>query len=158
MGWFSAAMVWCSAFAGYLLFAGTVSSHELSTSAVLASGAVLWAYAILRCSPRRYAMTLAHVIAWSKAIRGLVPAIVRTWIVLLQTAVLGGSPGRALEISFSRGPEDEPEDRARRASAVLIASLAPDSYVVRAAQGRDRVLIHTILRSNGARDPRWLTP
>ncbi|HEX5314655.1 MAG TPA: hypothetical protein VFX38_07120, partial [Gammaproteobacteria bacterium] len=148
MGLFSPATVWCFAFAGYLLFAGTVSRHELITSAALASGAVAWAYAILRCSSRRYAMTPAHAVAWLKAIRGLVPAIARTLIVLLKAAVLGGSPGRALELAFLRGPEDEPEDRARRAAAVLIASLAPDTYVVRAPHQRDCVLVHTVLRSN----------
>lgn len=152
-----AAIVWCFAFAGYLLFAGTMSSHELATSAVLAAGAVAWAFTILRCSPRRYAMTVAHAIAWLKAIGGVFPALARTLMVLVKTAAIGGSPGRAPELPFLRGADDDPEDRARRAAAVLIASLAPDNFVVRVPLHKDRVLMHTIVRADAARDPRWLT-
>lgn len=153
-----AGRAWCFAFAGYLLFAGNASGHELATSAVLAAGAVGWAFTILRCSPRRrYALTGAHAIAWLKAVGGLGPALTRTLMVLVKAAALGGSPGRAPELAFLRGAEDDPEDRARRATAVLIASLAPDSFVVRAPPRKDRVLMHTIVRADVARDSRWLT-
>lgn len=93
-----------------------------------------------------------------KAIRGLLPALLRTAAVLVKAAVPGGSPGRAIEPVFLRGAEDDPGDRARRASAVLIASFAPDSFVVRAPEDEDRVLMHTILSTDSPRDPRWLTP
>ncbi|HET7307575.1 MAG TPA: hypothetical protein VFK24_07155 [Gammaproteobacteria bacterium] len=152
-----AGTAWCSACAGYLLFAGTVSIHELATSAALACGAVAWAWTILHCSPRRFKMTFAHVTAWLKAIGGLVPASARTFMVLVRIAALGGSPGRAPELPFLRGAEETPEESARRAAAVLIASLAPDSFVVRAPPEKDRVLMHTIVHKDPARDPRWLT-
>ncbi|HET7587606.1 MAG TPA: hypothetical protein VFL45_05950 [Gammaproteobacteria bacterium] len=150
-------MVWCSAFAGYLLFAGTVSSHELATSAALAAGAVAWSLSILHCSSRRYALTPAHAVAWLKATAGLVAALGSTLLVFIKAAALGTSPGRALELPFLRGAEDDPEDRARRATAVLIASLAPDNFVVRAPPHKDRVLVHTIVPGDATRDSRWLT-
>ncbi|HET8551950.1 MAG TPA: hypothetical protein VFM97_05690 [Gammaproteobacteria bacterium] len=157
MKWVRTGIVWCSAYAGYMLFAGTVSSHELATSAGLAVGAVTWSFMILHCSPRRFAMTPAHALAWLKAIGNLVPALGRTLILFAKAAVLGGSPGRAFELPFLRGGEDDPENRARRASAVLIASLAPDSFAVRAPPHKDRVLVHTIVSGDASRDPRWLT-
>jgi hypothetical protein len=76
--------------------------------------------------------------------------------VFVKVAALGGSPGRGPELPFLRGAEDDPEDRTRRASAVLIASLAPDNFVVRAPPHKDRVLMHTILSTDATRDPRWL--
>ncbi|HET7570248.1 MAG TPA: hypothetical protein VFK96_06645 [Gammaproteobacteria bacterium] len=157
MKWVRTGMVWCSAYAGYLLFAGTISSHELGTSAGLAVGAVTWSFMIVHCSPRRFAMTPAHAVAWLKAIGSLVPSLGRTLMLFARIAVLGGSPGRALELPFVRGADDDPEACARRASALLIASLAPDSFAVRAPPDKDRVLIHTILQTDATRDPRWLT-
>lgn len=157
MKWISASVAWCFAFGGYLLFAGTVSSHELATATGLATGATAWALAITHCSACRFDFTRAHALAWLKAISGLVPALIRTAGVLLEAAVRGSSPGRAIEPMFLRGEEDDPDDRARRASAVLIASFAPDSFVVRAPEHEHRVLMHTILRADSPRDPRWLT-
>jgi hypothetical protein len=157
MKWISAGLAWCFAFGDYLLFTGTVSGHELATAAVLASGATAWALAITHCSACRFAFTRAQAIAWAKAIRALVPALLRTSVVLAKAAVLGSSPGRAIESVFLRGAEGDPDDRARRASAVLIASFAPDSFVVRAPVNEDRVLMHTILQSDAPRDSRWLT-
>jgi hypothetical protein len=39
---------------------------------------------------------------------------------------------------------------------VLIASLGPDNFVVRAPPKQDCVLMHAILRENASRDPGWL--
>jgi hypothetical protein len=150
-------MVWGSAFAGYLLFEGTLSMHELVTAAALAGGAVAWAFTILHCSPRRFAMSFAHATPWFKAIAGVPSAVWRALLVFIRVAALGGSPGRSPELPFLRGAGDDPEERARRASAVLIASLAPDNFVIRTPPHKDRVLMHTILKGDDARDPRWLT-
>lgn len=150
-----AAIVACVAFAGYLLFAGQFSPHELATAAVLAGGATLWTFLIRRCAPRRFAFSWKHVFVCLHAIGAAGPATLRILVVLARVALRGGSPGRENVVEFLRGAEDDPHDRARRAGAVLTASLAPDSFVVRAQPRRDHVLIHTLL-SPRPRDPRWL--
>lgn len=153
---FAAMTAWCLAFAGYLLFAGQFSNHELATAAVLASGATLWTFLIRRCAPRRFALSRRHLIVWLRAIAAAGPATLRVFAVLARVAALGGSPGRTLTTGFLRGGEDDPHDRARRATAVLAASLAPDSFVVRAQPGDDKALMHTVLPP-ASRDARWLT-
>lgn len=151
----AAIVAWCLAFAGYLLFAGQFSAHELAVAAVLACGATAWAQAIRRCAPRHFAFSWRHLYVWLRAIGSAVPATLRIFGVLARVALVGGSPGRANATAVMRGAEDDPRDRARRASAVLAASLAPDSFVVRAEPGHDEVLIHTLLPPR-ARDSRWL--
>lgn len=158
MTWIARCTIWCAACGGYLLFAGQAKSlHELVTAAVLASAAWYWTFTIRRCGHRHFAMSLAHVQEWAKAAVALGPALAKTFPVFVKTAWCGGSPGRLLEIRFQRGPEDDASDSARRASAVLIASLGPDNFVVRAAPEKNAVLMHAILLpANTSRDPRWL--
>lgn len=151
----AAIVAWCLAFAGYLLFAGQFSAHELAVAAVLACGATAWTRVIRRCAPWHFTLSWRHLSVWLRAIVSAVPATLRISGVLARVALFGGSPGRASAACFMRGAEDDPHDRARRASAVLTASLAPDSFVVRAEPGHDEVLIHTLLPPR-ARDPRWL--
>lgn len=160
MTWIARCLTWCAACGGYVLFTGQPGSvHELVTAAVLATGATLWASALRRCGHRQFALSPAHAREWAKAVVALGPALVRTAGVFAKAALLGGSPGRLLELRFERGDEEGARDGARRASAVLIASLGPDNFVVRAPQGEDRVLMHAILpRQNAARDRRWLNP
>jgi hypothetical protein len=152
----AAIIAWCLAFAGYLLFAGKSSAHELATAAVLASGAPFWTLLIRRCAPRHFALSSHHVSVWLHAIGSAGPATLRMLGVLARVALLGGSPGRENIVRFLRGAEDDPHDCARRANAVLAASLAPDSFVVRVQPRHDCVLLHTMLPPR-ARDARWLT-
>lgn len=152
----SAIVAWCLAFAGYLLFAGQFSGHELAAATVLASAATLWTFLIRRCAPRRFALSWRHAFVWAHAIGAAAPATWRVLGVLARVALLGGSPGRESVARFLRGAEDDPHDRARRAHAVLAASLAPDSFVVRAQPLHEHVLAHTVLAPR-PRDPRWLT-
>ena len=84
------------------------------------------------------------------------PAIAGTFPVFAGAALFGRSPGRLLDIRFERGGEDEACNRARRASAVLIASLGPDNFVVRAPPGKNGVLMHAITPENSSRDAQWL--
>ena len=154
---FAPITAWLVAFAGYLLFAGSLSASECMTSAVLACAAVAWMLMVRRCARWRFAFSIAHVRVWLKALGAIVPASVRVLGVLARTAVCGGSPGRAVDMPFLRGGEDDPRQRARRATAVLTASLAPDRFVVRAEPQHERMLIHAIVSSPAARDPRWLT-
>lgn len=153
----AAAVTWCLAFGAYLLFAGQVDSmHELMVGAVLASGAAVWAWLIRRCSGRRFALSRQHAVVWLKAIIRLFPASAKVFGMLLKAAARGGSPGRAVTWPFLWGGEDDPTQRTRRASVVLAASLAPDSFVVRAEPQQEQALIHTLLRPR-PRDRRWLT-
>lgn len=157
MTWIARCTTWCAACGGYLLFAGMVQSrHELITAAVLASGALAWAWMIRRCGHRCFVLSFAHAIEWAKAVVTLGSALAGTFPVFAKAVLFGRSPGRLLEIPFQRGTENDASDSARRASAVLIASLGPDNFVVRAPPKRDCVLMHTILSSNASRDPRWL--
>lgn len=157
MAWIARCATWCAACGGYLLFAGVANSrNELITAAVLATGAAAWAWAIRRCGNLRFAFTPAHAVEWAKAVVSLGTAVVKTFPIFVEGAVLGRSPGRVLEIPFRRGAEGGARDAARRASAVLIASFGPDNFVVRAPIGKDRVLMHAILPENAQRDPRWL--
>ncbi|MGN6314602.1 MAG: hypothetical protein ACTHMO_12705 [Rhodanobacteraceae bacterium] len=152
----AAIVAWCLAFAGYLLFAGKFSVHEFETAAVLAAGAVLWTFLIRRCAPRRFALSRLDALVWLKVIGAAAPATLRVFGALARVAVVGGSPGREGIARFLRGAENDPRDRTRRANAVLAASLAPDSFVVRARPRHEGALLHTILPPR-ARDARWLT-
>ncbi len=157
MAWFARYATWIAACGGYLLFVGVVNSrHELITAAVLATGAAVWAWAIRQRGHRSFALSSAHATEWTKAVASLGPAIARTFPIFVAGALLGRAPARALEVSFRRGAEGGASDAARRASAVLIASLGPDNFVVRAPPGKDCVLMHAILPQNASRDPRWL--
>lgn len=157
MTWIARCSIWCAACGGYLLFAGQVKSpHELGTAAVLASAAWYWAFAIRRCGHQRFAVSFGHAREWAKAVAALAPAIAKTFPIFAKAALLGRSPGQLIEIRFQRGREDDACDGARRASAVLIASLGPDNFVVRAPIDKDGVLMHAILPENDSRDPRWL--
>jgi hypothetical protein len=157
MGWIARSRTWCAACGGYLLFEGVVdSSHELVTAVVLATAATAWVWAIRRCGHLRFKLSPAHAVEWARAAASLGPAIVKTFPVFVEGALLGRSRGRLLEIPFRRGAERGAHDAARRASAVLIASLGPDNFVVRAPPEQDCVLMHAILRENASRDPRWL--
>lgn len=151
----AAILAWCIAFAGYLLFAGQFSRDELATAAVLACGATSWTFVIRHCARRRFAFSWRHVFVWLHAIGSAAPATLRVFGVLARAAMFGGSPGSAESVTFLRGREDDPCDRARRANAVLTASLAPDSFVVHAPPRHDEALIHTILPPR-PRDARWL--
>jgi hypothetical protein len=157
MGWFARSTTWIAACGGYLLFEGVVDSpHELITAGVIATAATAWAWAIQRCGHLRFALSPAHAIEWAKAVASLGPAIVKTFPVFVEGALRGRSRGRLLEIPLRRGAEHGASDAARRASAVLIASLGPDNFVVRAPPKKNCVLMHAILPQNASRDPRWL--
>lgn len=158
MSWIGRCAIWCAACGGYLLFAGVVQSrNELITAAVLASGAWIWAAALRRCAHQPFEMSPAHALEWVKAAGALGPALVRTFAIFVTAALFGRAPGRVLEIPFERGREGGAKDAARRASALLIASLGPDNYVVRVPPNKDCVLMHAILPESAERDPRWLS-
>lgn len=147
---------WCAAFGLYLLFAGQVSGSELACAGVLATLATGWAMIIRRCGKGSFGGWLRHGPAVLQGLKHLLPATLRTAAVLLRVALRGGSPGKPTTHLFARGDADDPADRARRATALLVASLAPDSFVVRAAPGRSEALLHGIVGPAAVSDPRWL--
>lgn len=152
----AALWTWCAAAALYLLLAGSATPSELGAAVAVAVAATLWAWGTRRAAPRLFAGTPGHSRAWGRAARGLGPATWRTGAVLVRVAIAGGSPARVRATAFVRGPEDDPATRGRRATALLAASLAPDTYVLRAAPGRAEVLLHAIVDTSADTDPRWL--
>lgn len=147
---------WCAAFGLYLLFAGQLSGSELGSAALLATFAVGWSMLVRRCGEGRFRGWRTHGRPVLRGLGHLAPATLRSGAALLRVAVRGGSPGRPMAVPFARGDRDDPADRARQATAVLVASLAPDSFVVRADhRGRD-VLLHGIVGPTADPDPRWL--
>ena len=139
----------------YLLFAGQVSHNELVTGGLLAVVAAGWALALRASCGARFTVSAAHLRPWLRSLGAIPGAIMRTGWALL--AVIAGRASPRTEVSlFIHGPADEPQTNARRATAVLAASLAPDSFVVRTLAGKDRVLIHRLTPAQRAPDPLWL--
>ncbi|MBD8907784.1 Na+/H+ antiporter subunit E [Methylorubrum zatmanii] len=148
--------VWLGLLALFLLLAGQIGWHEAVTGAVVAGLATAWAVRIRRHAARRFACSPGTMRHAGRALAGLVPATARTGRVLLRAAITGAHPGHAARRGFPRGQEDHPAEAGRRACAVLLASLAPDSFVLRADPGRDEALIHALGRPGPASDSRWL--
>ena len=149
-------LAWLGTLALYLLLAGEAGTHEVATGIVVASLMSAWAGRIRTDATRHFCFSCAHLAPWGRALASLAPATLRTGSVLVRAILVGNHPGHAHRCPFRRGPEDEPAERARRAGAVLLASLAPDSFVLRADPGRDEVLIHALGETPPPTDPRWL--
>ncbi len=144
-----------AAFGLYLLFAGQVSRSEVWTGAVLALAMVGWRLVLHAGDTRRLAAGRDHLAPWGRALASLPWATMRTGGALI-AALFGHSPQPSTTTAFVHGPADAPADNGRRATAVLAASLAPDSFVVRTPEGEDRALIHSIVPARRKPDPRWL--
>lgn len=149
-------IVWCLTFAAYLLFAGTVSVHELATAVVLAGLAAAWAQFIRGCSPLRFAASRQLAMPIVRAGVALFRATARTGKLLVKVAVAGGSPGRLHVTDFHYGRRNDGAQRSRRAAAVLLASLSPDRFVVEVDRKKRVVLVHNLVRRDHEPDPRWL--
>ncbi|TNC12697.1 hypothetical protein FF100_13580 [Methylobacterium terricola] len=149
-------LAWLGTLALYLLLAGAAGTHEVATGIVVAGLTTAWAGRIRTEAKRHFRFSRTHLAPWSRALAGLGSATLRTGAALARAVLVGSHPGHAHRRPFRRGPEDEPAERARRAGAVLLASLAPDSFVLRADPGRDEALIHALGESPPPADPRWL--
>ena len=147
-------LVWCLAFATYLLFAGDVRVDELIAAFVLASLATVWAAVVRRCSRLRFAPSAEAFSHLLRALARLPAAAARTGRALPKVAVLRSSK-RAQECRFRYGRTGA-RDRTRRALAVICASLAPDRFVVDVEPDAQTALLHDILRRSRVPDPRWL--
>lgn len=150
-------VLWAAAFAVYLLFAGTVSLHELVTACVMASLASLWGYALREVSGERFAASLGQIPPMLRTLAGLPVATGRTGAILIAAAATGSIIGRAVRTRIEPGPRYDPAGRSRRALAVLAASLAPPRFVVAFERGRAEAILHAIERVDAPPDPKWLT-
>jgi hypothetical protein len=133
--------IWCFACVIYLVFAGSLGTHELVVAAVLATLSTLWARAIRENSRRQFSAAREQVAPLLRAIGDLFPATLRSGAALLKAAARSGSPGRALSCRFHFGLDDEPRQRSRRAFSVLCASLAPNRFVINIERGRAEAII-----------------
>ena len=148
--------IWIGGFALYLMFAGQLGAHEIGTGALVAGLTGLWARRVQAHGPRRFIVARAHAAPWSRAVAGLPRATLATGAALIRALGAGDHPGLAQSWTFQPGARDDPAERARRASAVMLASLAPDGFVLRAEPGEGRVLIHRLGKEAPQPDPRWL--
>lgn len=148
--------IWCVSFGLYLLFAGEVSLHEIVTGLVLASLAMVWALLIRRTSPRDFTFCYELARALLRSLMHLIPATLETGVALSRIAAMGGPAGRLDSDNFDYGTREHSEDRARRAFAVLLASFAPDRFVVDVRGRSWSVLTHVIVPRQQESDPRWL--
>jgi hypothetical protein len=140
----------------YLAFAGTFGISELAMAVCCGILAVMWSCLVRRHSQRRFRFTRALYDFAAQTPRLLLTGTSRTTGVLLKVVILGTHrAGRALKVEFDPGRRDSGRDRSRRVLAVLIASLAPDSFVVRLDRGRT-ALLHSIVAPQSVRDPRLL--
>jgi multisubunit Na+/H+ antiporter MnhE subunit len=140
----------------YLVFAGTVGTSELIAAVLIGILATLWASLLQRHSERRFRYSTELNILLPRMVRLVIQGTYRTTIALLKSALAGTSPGKALRVDFDPGPRDSATDRTRRALAILAASVAPDSFIVRLDRGRE-ALVHSITDTDSKRDRRLLT-
>lgn len=148
-------LVWCLAFATYLLFAGRVSLDEVLTAGVVSCLATSWTFLVRRTSQLRFAFTVGAVSHLLRALSRLPSGAARAGGVLIKIAGQGGSPGRPEERRFRYGGTGAVH-RTRRALVVLGASLAPDRFVVEIVHARDIALLHDVLRGSRVLDEWWL--
>jgi len=149
-------VIWTLACATYLLFAAAVSIHELVTAVVIASLAAVWARLIRGCSRRRFLVIRQMVMPTLRAMAGFFRTTAQTGKLIFKVGVTGGSPGRLHVTDFHFGSRHDPAQRTRRAAAVLLASVAPDRFVVQVDPKKHAVLIHDLIRRDHEPDPRWL--
>ena len=153
-------VVCCATFAIYLLLAGHVSRHELATGIVLASSATAWASVIRGTSQWQFGFSSELLRPLGRGVAQLFPAAVATGGVLLRIVIFGNGAGEAQEHGFLYGPRGgtgaQSVERTRRAFAVLLASWAPDRFVMNVDPGSDTALTHAIVPQRQEPDPQWL--
>ena len=153
-------LICCAILAIYLLFAGQISWHEVATGIVLATLTTAWAGIIRGASQRYFRFAPEFLAPLGRGLGQLLPAAFATGGVLVRVAFVGGGGGHAESHDFALGVRDDrfrqSVDRARRATAVLLASSAPDRFVVNVDRGSGTVLIHAIVPGERELDPQWL--
>ncbi len=151
--WASFLAGWAILAAAYLLFAGQFSGDEFAMSVLGGLAASLWAVALGRTAVQRFRFERGAGDATGRALAGVPGATAGVALALLKAAAAGGG-GEVRSQAFTYGRVAEPQDAGRRAVAVLARSLAPDSFVLRAHEGEDRLELH-VMGDTAAEDPRW---
>lgn len=125
----------------YLVFVGQVSADELATAAACGLAGGLWAAAIGRAATLRFRWSRRALGALARGAAGVPSgaAKVAAWLV---QALFGRARGGISQTPFAHGRRDDPTAAGWRAGAVLGRSMAPDSFVVRAPEGRDLLELH----------------
>ena len=146
--------VWMTCSLAYLVLAGQVSPDEGAAAVVLGAGGTLLWVLLRRVSDRRFRFDRWSALALVRALVGLPTGTFRVGRTLL-AALSGDVSGRRLEQIFHGGERDDPSEAGRRATVVLAASLAPDSFVLRVERGRDMIAVHALADKVPSNDPRW---
>jgi hypothetical protein len=144
-------LAWLALWALYLGLAGSVSGSELLTGAIVAGACSGWAALLRHCSPHRFAASRAHLAPWSRSLRQLFPQAFATGAVLVRAIWRGGPLGTLRTQAFVPGAGALPETHARRASALLCASLAPARFIVRLEPTQAHALLHELYPSDERR-------
>lgn len=137
-------LAWAALWGLYLGLAGSVSVSELLTGAIVALACMGWAALLRRCSPHRFAATRAHLAPWGRSLGQLLPQALATGCVLWRVLWHGGLVGALRAQRFVPGDGALPETHARRATALLAASLAPSRFIVRLEPAAAQALLHEL--------------
>ncbi len=146
--------VWVTCSLAYLVLAGQVSLDEGAAAIVLGAGGALFWLGLRRVSDHRFHFGRLAGFTFARAMAGLPAGTFRVGRTLL-AALSGDAFGRRLEQPFHGGESDDPSEAGRRATVVLAASLAPDSFVLRVERGRDMIAVHALADKVPSNDPRW---
>jgi hypothetical protein len=137
-------VAWALAAGVYLLFAGQAGPVELAAAA--AAGLVA---TLLRGALRRHA-EVGLTVRWrawpalARALAGLPVASARAAAALVRGVGIGRG-GRIAAQAFDTGRQNDDAEVGRRAVAILLASLAPDSFVVRVDEEAHRLRTHALV-------------
>lgn len=148
------AFVWLAAAGTYLLFAGQLTTDELVAAALIGLAGALWWSSVQRTAEVQVSLEAGAAGAAMRALAGLPLACVRV-AGRFCVIVAGGKGGRIVAEAFDAGRQNEATEVGRRAVALLAASLAPDSFVVRVDKEAHRLRSHVILAHPSAAHPRW---
>ena len=154
-------MLACSAlWALYLALAGTLSASELVTGAIVAAVCTGWSALLRHCSPHRFQADITHLAPWGRSLRQLLPEALATGALLCRVVWRGGPVGSMRKQPFIPGRGGMAGTRARRASALLCASLAPARFIVRLHSAEAHALVHELYTQDEHRfseaKKRWL--
>lgn len=147
-------LAWIGAAAAYVLFAGQFGAEELATAVICGLVAGLWSAALRRVASVRLRFERGAIGAAGRALAGVPMAATKVAARLVRASIVGAA-GEVVTQPFFHGRRDDHRDAGRRAVAILARSLAPDSFVLRAPEQQDEIVIHTLVETAGGEDARW---
>lgn len=147
-------VTWCVAAGAYLLFAGQVSADELVASIIAGFCAGAWLALLRRRAQVQFELRLAVVPALMRAVAALPGACAKVGVALFRSAITGRG-GVIIAQGFDTGRQNEAHEVGRRGAAMLLASLAPDGYVVRVDKEAHCLRSHVIVPSPSPLNTKW---